>query len=345
MNKKVSCVTSLVIVFAFIVCAPTVASAEDFYKGKVIQFIVGFSPGGGYDTYTRTSARHISKYIPGNPTPVVQNRTGAGSLIAANYIYNKAKPDGLTVGVWNNQIILYRALGDRRVKLEGRKIGWIGAPSKASGVCAIMGFAGLKTLKDIISSKRTVKMGATRGGNTEDLPRFMNKALGTKFKIISGYRGTARLRLAMQSREVEGACWTWDSMRTTARAMLNAEGGDKLIPFIIHSRWDDPEVRNLPLFSEVIKDKDLLAGYKVWSAPYNFQRPFTLPPGTPKERLGILRKAFKATLEDPDFLVDARKSRLTVEYVSGEKIDKFVDQILSMPSEVKESLRFLGYAK
>ena len=184
-------------------------------------------------------------------------------------------------------------------------------------------------------------MGATRGGSTTDLPRFMNKALGTNFKIITGYRGTATIRLAMQSREVDGGCWTWSSVRSTARSMLDAKGDDKLIPFIIHRRRDDPEVKDLPLFSEVIKNKDDRAAYKVWSAPYGFQRPFTLPPGTPQGRLSILRKAFKATIEDPAFLADAKKARLPIEYVSGEEIEKRVDQILSISPKIKEYLQLL----
>jgi len=119
------------------------ALGEEFYKGKTILFIVGYTPGGGYDIYTRTIARHIGKYIPGNPTPIVQNMIGAGSLIAANYIYSKAKPDGLTVGVWNNTHVLRQALGDRSVKFEADKFGWIGAPSKGFPICTIMGFTGI----------------------------------------------------------------------------------------------------------------------------------------------------------------------------------------------------------
>ncbi len=139
---------------------------EEFYKGKTILFIVGASPGGGYDTYTRAVARHIGKYIPGNPTPIVQNMTGASGLNAAHYIYSRAKPDGLTVGVWNSGLVLSQALGDRSVKFKGDKFGWIGAPHKGWPTCTIMGFTGLKTLKDVLNSKKPLKMGATgRGGH------------------------------------------------------------------------------------------------------------------------------------------------------------------------------------
>ncbi|MFQ5850429.1 MAG: Bug family tripartite tricarboxylate transporter substrate binding protein [Candidatus Binatia bacterium] len=346
MNKLLSCVVKLVIGFAsvafLVVGASSTALGEEFYKGKTIRFVVGYSAGGGYDTYTRTIARHVGKHIPGNPITVVENMTGAGSLIAANYIYNKAKPDGLTVGVWNSVYVLYQALGDKKVKLDARKLGWIGAPGKGTPVCAIMGFTGLKTFKDVLSSKKPVKMGATRAGSIlDDVPKILNRTAGTNFKVITGYKGTAKVRLAMQAREVDGACWTWESMRTTARAMLDAKGDDKLIPFIIHRKWDDPEVKDLPLIPKVIKGQDNRATYNAWVAVREFQTPFTVPPGTPKGRLNILRKAFKVTLEDPGFLADTRKSKLAIRYVSGEVIDKFVGEILGMSPKVKESLQFL----
>jgi tripartite-type tricarboxylate transporter receptor subunit TctC len=341
MNKRFSFVVKIVIGLALAVGVSVTAFGEDFYKGKTIHFIVGYSPGGGYDAYTRLIARHITRHIAGNPTAVVQNMTGAGSLVAANFTYNRAKPDGLTVGVWNTQNLFNQAMGDKRVRLDGRKMGWIGSPGGESVVCAIMGFAGLKTFQDILNSEKPVKLGATRGGNTVHLPKILNKWVGTKFKIITGYAGTAPIRLAMQSREVDGLCWVWKSMRTTARSLLDAKGDDKLIPFIIHGRWNEPEVKDIPLFSEVIKGEDNLTAYNIWNAPNEFARPLSLPPGTPKERIGILRKAFKATMEDPDFLADAKRSKLIVEYVSGEKVDELVNRIYSMPPRIKENLEFL----
>lgn len=317
------------------------ALSEDFYKGQTIRFIVGFSAGGGYDTYTRTIARHISKYIPGKPSTVVENMTGAGSLVAANFIYNKAQPDGLTVGVWNSQINFLHVMGDRSVKLDGRKIGWVGSPSKDSVACLIMGFTGLKTFDEIRKSQKPLKMGGTRGGNTVNLPKMLNRWAGTNFTVVPGYKGTAKIRLAMQSREVDGACWTWDSMRATARSMLDASGDEKATPFIIADRWEDPEVKDISLFSDVIKDTDNLHAFNVWNAANRFARPFSLPPGTPPDRLQILRQAFEKALKDPELLEDAKKSNLTIEYTSGEEVEKFVDQIYSMPAQVKERLQFL----
>lgn len=317
------------------------ASAEEFYQGKAIRFVVGFSPGGGYDTYTRTVARHIGKHIPGNPATVVENMTGAGSLIAANHIYNNAEPDALTVGVWNAQILFMDSMGDPSVRLDGRKLGWIGSPGKDTVACGIMGFAGAATMDDILRSRKELRMGATRGGNTVNLPQMLNRWAGANFKVIPGYAGTSKIRVAMQSREVDGACWTWESMRSTARSMLDAKGDDRFIPFVIAKRWEDPEVREIPEFREVFKDPEKAKAFDVWNAPNEFARPFSVPPGTPPDRLAILREAFKATLEDPHFLADAKRAKLTIELTPGEEIERRVKDVYSISAQMKEEMAFL----
>jgi tripartite-type tricarboxylate transporter receptor subunit TctC len=318
------------------------AWAEDFYQGKTIRFIVGQAPGGGYDTYVRALARHISKHIPGQPSTVVENMTGAGSLVAANYGYKQANSDGLTVVIFNNSLVVQRALGDPRIKIDFRKLGWLGAPSVGVPVCMVMGFTGLKTLDDVLKSKIVLKAGATRAGSTGyDLPLILNKTLGTNFEVVSGFTGTATTRVALQKREINAFCSQWESMRVTARAMLDAPGEDKLIPFVISERWEDPEVKTLPLFKDAIKDPKKYAIFRAWASQMDFQRPLTVPPGTPKERVEILRKGLAATLKDPALLAEAKKSKLVITPVSGEKTEKLVDEILSMPADVKDSLSFL----
>jgi tripartite-type tricarboxylate transporter receptor subunit TctC len=318
------------------------ARADQFYQGKTIHFVVGAPAGGGYDTYTRAIARHLRKHIPGNPSMVVDNMDGAGSLIAANYVYNKAERDGLTMGVWISGQIIRQALGDRGPRFDGRKFGWIGAPSKGSPTCAIMAYTGMKTWREVLHSNRTIRMGGVRAGTAyDDAPTILNNVAGTNFEVITGYKGTSPIRIALQSREVEGACLGWESMRVSDRSMLDANGDDKLIPFITHKRLEDPEVKDLPLFTEVIKGKDNLATYNTWAASYEFQRPFSLPPGTPPERLQLLRKAFAETLRDAEFLAEAKKMKLDVEPVTGEDIDGYVNQIYSMSDTVKRNLSFL----
>jgi tripartite-type tricarboxylate transporter receptor subunit TctC len=327
---------------ALVAFAIRTAGADEFYKGKTIRFVVGLAPGGGYDLSARTVGRHMGKHIPGNPTIVVENMTGAGSLIAANYTANSAKPDGLFVGIWNSAYVLRQALGDKAVRFDARKLGWIGAPTKGTPFCSIMAHTGLKSLKDVVAANRELKMGSTGPGSTyDDLPQILDRTLGTKFKVISGYEGTSTILVAMRRKEVDGGCWTWESARTTARPMLEGKGDEKLIPFLIHRREPDPEVKDLPLIPEVIKGEDNLSAYRTWVGTYEFQRPFSVPPGTPKDRLQLLRKAFAATMKDPEFIAEAEKSKLETTYVSGEEIDKYVSQVLSITPKAKEVLDFL----
>jgi tripartite-type tricarboxylate transporter receptor subunit TctC len=171
---------------------------------------------------------------------------------------------------------------------------------------------------------------------------MLNLTLGTKFKVISGYEGTGTILVAMRRKEVDGGCWTWESMRTTARPMLEAKGDERLIPYLIHRRWEEPEVKNLPLIPDVLKkDPDKLTAYKTWVATYEFQRPYSVPPATPKERVQLLRKAFADTLKDPEFLAEAKKAKLEVTHTSGEEIEKYVEEMLSITPKAKELLSFL----
>jgi tripartite-type tricarboxylate transporter receptor subunit TctC len=332
--------TGIVALLLALVSKP--APAEEYYKGKTVRFVVGSAAGGGYDTYTRMIARHIGGYIPGTPATVVENMEGAGGLVAANFIYKRAAPDGLTLAVFNNSNIVQKALGDPRIAIDFRKLGWIGAPSVGAPMCMIMGFTGLKTLDDVLKSPKALKMGANRAGTTGyDLPLILNETLGTKFEVISGYTGTSKIRIALQSREVDGFCSNWESMRVTARSMLDAEGDNKLIPFVMSEKWEDPEVKDLPLFKNVIKDPKKFAVFKAWANQMEFQRPLSFPPGTPGDRLEILRKALGEVLQDKGLLDEAKKSKLVITYVSGERTAKLVDEILAMPPDAKKSLEFL----
>ncbi len=342
MKRTVVGTVSLIIALAF-VAGPsgTAWSVEDFFKGKTIRFIVGASPGGGYDTYTRTAARHISKHFPGNPTPVVQNLTGAGGLIVANYLYNKVKPDGLTVGVWNNVFLLHEALGSRRVHFKGRNYGWVGAPVTGWPSCAVMGFTGIKSWDELLKHGKPLKVGSA-GGTGTTLPTILNIATGKKlFDVVTGYKGTAIVRLALQAKELGGVCMAFESMRVTARSMLDAEGDKKLIPILVHGNPPDKEVQGLPRVTDLVQGKENVAMLNAWAVQYNFQRPVTLPPGTPKERVAAWRNAYAATLQDPAFLADAKKSKLNVVYVSGEEAERHTETILSMSPETKERLKWM----
>jgi tripartite-type tricarboxylate transporter receptor subunit TctC len=343
--KHPLCIWAATAVAWFICAAGSSAIADDFYKGKTIRVTVGLAPGGGYDTYARAVARHMGKHIPGNPSFVVDNMEGAGSLIAANYTYNKADRDGTFVGVWNSAYVLYQALGDKAVRLDAKKLNWIGAPIKGSPSCSIMGFTGLKTMDEVVKSGRELKMGSTRAGSTyNDLPMILNQTVGTKFNVINGYKGTSLITVAMRTKELDGGCWGWESARVTARAMLDAEGDQKLIPILVHSKWEDKELKNVPLVRDYIKAKageDGVRLYNTWIAQYEFQRPWVMPPGVPADRVEIFRKAFKATLEDPEFVAEAKKSKLEMQYVPADEINGLVNEILNISAKTKQGLQFL----
>ena len=322
------------------------AFAQDFYKDKTLRFIVGQGAGGGYDTYTRAIARHIGKHIPGNPSATVENMTGAGSLVAANYLYNNAKPDGLTIANWNSAFVLNQALGDRNIKFDARKFGWIGAPSKGVPVFVIMGFAGVKSFDEMLKSGKAVKVGGTApGSHSIDLPLMLNKMLGTKFNVVSGYQGTAQVRLAMQRREVDGDFTNWESVIATRRDMVEAKGEDRLLPLLIHARLSDAEVKTVPLFTDILASDLNVATYKAYMSQMEYQRPLTVAPGTPRERLEILRRAFKATFADPEFLAQANKAKLDLTYVSGEETERIVAGVLAISPNVKDNLQFLSQAQ
>ena len=319
------------------------AFAQDFYRDKTIRFIVGQAAGGGYDAYTRTIARHIGKYIPGNPTAVVDNMTGAGSLVAANYLYNSAKPDGLTIGNWNSALVFNQAMGDPNVKFDARNFGWIGAPSKSVPVCLIMGFVGPKTMDEIVKSGKTLRMGGTGpGSHSIDMPLMLNRMTGTKFTVVSGYQGTAQIKIALQRREVDGHCTNWDSVLATQKDLLDGKGDDRLIPFILHAPVPEAEGKGVTLISEAIKNENHMRAYRAYMAQMEYSRPLTTAPNTPRERLEILRRAFKSTLADNDFLAQANKLKLDINHVSGEESEKWVAEVLSIPPKMKEELKYLS---
>jgi tripartite-type tricarboxylate transporter receptor subunit TctC len=318
------------------------AEAAEFYAGKNMRFIVGYAPGGGYDTYTRLIARHIGKFIPGSPSIVVENMEGAGSLLAANYVYNKAEADGLTLGNFNSGMVTQQALNSRGVRFDARKFGWIGAPVKGFPTCMIMGFAGFKTLDEIFKNSAKIKFGGTRAGaSSDDMPKLMNALMGTKFQVIPGYKGTGPIRVALQRREIEGLCSGFESMRVTARSLLDAKGPDKLIPFLVHGKLEDPELQGVPQYLDVIKGDENKSAWKAWVNQFEFQRPLMVPPKTPKDRIEILRTAMQKTLTDADFLAEAKKSKMLVDNVTGADIEKSVDEILSISPSVKKKLTVL----
>lgn len=295
---------------------PAHATTHEFYKGKTIRFIVGFSAGGGFDTYSRTIARHIGKQIPGNPSTVVENMTGAGSLIAANHIYNRAEADGLTIGNFIGPLILQQALGNPAAKFDGRQFGWLGVPTPDSGACALTKASGIKTIGEWFAAKRPVKLGGTApGSTTDDVPRILAASIGLPIQMITGYKGTADIRLAADSGEIDGGCWAWESIKPTWAKGIEAKEVNLVIQTMLESH---PELRHIPLAAQYAKTDDARELLKIVNGPYGVTaRPYSVPPATPKARLEMLQKAFMATMKDPEFLAEAEKAKLDIKPVDG----------------------------
>src|ERR671919_636111 len=214
---------SLAVIAALLLSA-NVSFAQNYYTGKTIRIVVGFSAGGGFDTYARAIARHMGKHIPGQPAIVVENMTGAGSLIAANHVFKVAKPDGLTIGHFIGGLFLGQVLGQKGIEFDARKFEFIGAPVTDHVVCAMTKASGISGVDTWSASKTPVKLGGVApGASTPDnATRIFKAALGLPIQLVTGYKGTADVRLAAESGELAGGCWGWDSISVTWRKALDS---------------------------------------------------------------------------------------------------------------------------
>jgi tripartite-type tricarboxylate transporter receptor subunit TctC len=316
-----------------------VAADDEYYRGKTARIIVGLSPGGGFDVYARTMARHMGKHIPGNPTFVVENMPGAGSMISANHVYKVAKPDGLTLGHFVGSLFMQQLLGRPGAEFEAIKYEFVGAPIPEETACALTKASGISTMESWQTAKSPVKLGGTGSGPIVDVPKILQHALGLPIQLVLGYKGTADIRLAAESGELAGACWSWDAIKSTWTKALDSGNVSIILQAMPKPHPDLPKV---PLAINLAKTAEArqLIQVGIHDAA-DIARPFVMPPQTPKEQVRIMRTAFMATLKDPAFLAEAQKTKLEVNPISGEQLEKVVaglyktnPQILSRLKEV-----------
>lgn len=314
------------------------ASTHDFYKDKTIRIIVGFAPGGGFDTYSRAIGRHMGKHIPGNPTIAVENMTGAGSLIAANHMYKVAKPDGLTMANFIGGLIMQQVMGGPGIEFDARKFEWIGVPVKDNVVCALRKESDITNVKQWYASKTPVKLGGTApGSTTDDVPKILREAIGLPIQLVAGYKGTSQIRLAADSGEIHGGCWAWESIKVTWRKGLEA-GEVKVVLQAIPK--PHPELRDIPLAINFAKTDEARKLIQVGvHDPGAITRPYTLPPGTPKDRVQIIRKAFIETLQDKEFLAEAKKAKLDLDPVTGEEMERIISGLFKVEPALLAKLK------
>jgi len=327
------------VALGLLACTLPAATQEPFYKGKTVRIIVGFTAGGGFDVYSRVIARHMARHIPGGPTIIVENMPGAGSLISANYLYKIAKPDGLSIGHFIGGLLLGQVLGQKGIEFDARKFEYIGAPVNEHPVCAMTKASGVTSLERWMAAPAPVKMGGVAPGasNPDNITRAIKAALGLPIQLVTGYKGTAEIRLAAEGGELAGSCWGWGSLRATWRKGLDA--GEVQVVLQITPR-SHPDLPGVPLAINLAKTDEARRILEV--AVHNdsmLVRTYTLPPGTPKDRVQVLRKAFQETLRDPAFLAEAERTKLEIVPITGEEIERTVGNLFKLEPALIVKLR------
>jgi tripartite-type tricarboxylate transporter receptor subunit TctC len=309
---------------------PAVAQdAAPYFKGKVIHLVVGSAPGGGYDAYSRVIAEHMKRHIPGNPTIVIQNMPGAGSLVATNYIANVAPKDGTVIGAVNGLISTDLLIYPERTKFDPRKLQWLGSALRENHVGVVRSESPVKTFDDALTRELII---SGTGGATNSYPALTNAILGTKFKIISGYTGTAQGMLAIERGEVDGNVGiTWASVKATQAAAIR---DGKLKVFVQFGLKKHPELPDVPWIFTYANTEDARAGLRLVLANQEFGRPYIAPQGTPEAAVAILRKAFDETMADADFLADAERRKLDIDPTPGAEIHAIIDETYKTPPDV-----------
>jgi tripartite-type tricarboxylate transporter receptor subunit TctC len=316
----------------------TVYAAQPAFEGKTMRIVVGFSAGGGFDTYSRAIARHMSKHIPGHPTIIVENMAGAASIVAANHLYRIAKPDGLTIGNFHGFQILNQVLGASGVEFDARKFEWLGVPVQDTGACALTKASGVANLDQWKAAKQPVKLGGVGPGDaTYGMARVLKEVLGLPVQPIPGYKGTAEIRLAAESGEIAGGCWQWESIKVIWRKALEAGDVNVVLQLVAKPH---PEIPKVPLAVSLAKtDEARLLLQAAVHDPNSITRPYSLPPGTPKDRVQILQKAFMDTMKDPEFVTDAKKAQLDLDPFPPEEVEKTVARFFKLDAAVVAKLR------
>ena len=329
--------------FALLLLTSNLHAQAPFYAGKTVRIVVGYTPGGTNDLWARVIAQHMPKYIPGNPTFIVQNMPGAGSLVAANHVYGVAKPDGLTLGLIAPALYFDQLIGRKEVQFDWSKFAWIGTPERGDEMLSMRSDTGFKSVDDIRKSSEPPKCGATGPGTSGYyFPKLLEEALGLKFNLVLGYPGASEVDLAIEKGEVQCRAGTISAFfgrepgRTWAKTgfvRIIVQGGSKR----------DERLPDVPTVYELIEKQRTAEAIKrlakVLLSPADIGRPIVGTSGIPADQVKLLRTAFTKALSDPELLAEAKKRGWEASPVSGEHLEAIAKEVIAQPPEVIQRLK------
>jgi tripartite-type tricarboxylate transporter receptor subunit TctC len=338
MTRLPSLALFLVLASAFSVSAQSI---DFFYKDRRLTLITSASVGGGYDQYARLIAKHIVRHIPGNPSIIVQNMTGAEGILAANHLYNIAAQDGSVVGGLqrNNGMARFYDPDNAAIRFDARKFHWLGSPQQEVGLFLVNTAKGVATLQDLKGRAITASSTA-RNSPTSIYPRMLNELYGTKIRVVEGYDGSQSALLALERGEVDAHVSGGSSAAFRGRIAPWLESGKtKVVMQMGMTR--DPQFRDVPTAIELMESEADKQVFEIAFVEQVMGRPFLMPPGTPADRVRLMRAAFAATMKDPTFLQEAKASNMEIDPVSGEEINRLLDRVYSAPPDVAQRIREL----
>lgn len=315
------------------------ASAQDdvaaFYKGKIVRLVVGIGVGSGYDINARLLARYLPKYIPGNPSVIVQNQPGAGSLTMTNQLYAAGPFDGTAIGASFNGLPTTPLLQPVGARFDATKLNWVGSTNRETQAMYVWAASPINSLADLTSKEMIV--GAQAPGSTQyDYPKLAEKLFGWKFKVITGYEATPKIHLAMERGEVYGTWANWSTLKAISEQWIK----DKKIRIL--AQWSlrkHPELPDVPLILDLAKTEEQRHALNLALARLEFGRPFFMPPNVPAERVTAIRRAFDMAMKDPELLAEAEKLKIEIDPLTGEQVAALITDIYKTPAETVERVR------
>lgn len=319
--------------------AAAAQSVEEFYKGKSITLTIGTDPGGGYDQYARTLARHLGRFVPGNPTVIPKNLGTAGGIVAANRIFSQAPKDGTEIGAFHRGLPIMPLVSPaKEMEFDPAKFGWLGSLNKEASICMSWHTSKIKTFAD--TREQLFIVGVTGvGASLDTFEAPLMNVYGSKMKIIAGYRGGQNIDLAMERGEIDGRCGvSWSSLLVRSADWFKEKKIHILLQFGLERHAD---LKDIPLMQELAKTPDDKAALELISIPTLIGRPYFTPPGLPKDRLAALQNAFNMMVNDAGFQADANKQRMEIQLVTGDEVEKILSRAYGSPPKIIERAREL----